>query len=63
MVTVAPARSIDGGYEVRVPSELCDGTRGSETQFEIQMMTSELQNSESGAAGHAESIGWFQMRC
>ena len=63
LVTVPPARSIDGGYEVRVPSELCSGVRGSEGQFEIQMMTSDLQNSESGAAGHADSIGWFQMRC
>jgi hypothetical protein len=63
MVTVPPARSIDGGYEVKVPSELCTGARGSEGQFEIQMMTSDLQNSETGAAGHADSIGWFQMRC
>lgn len=63
MVTVAPVRSVDGGYEVTVPAELCSGVRGSESQFEIQMMTSDLQNSESGAAGHADSIGWFQMRC
>ena len=63
VVTVPPARSLDGGYEVRVPSELCAGARGSEAQFEIQMMTSDLQNSESGAGGHADSVGWFQMRC
>jgi hypothetical protein len=63
MVTVPPARSVDGGYDVRVPSELCSGARGSQVQFEIQMMTSDLQNSETGAAGHADSIGWFQMRC
>lgn len=62
VVIVPPARSLDGGYEVTVPSELCAGSRSSEGQFEIQMLTSEMQNAL-GAGGDAGSIGWFQMRC
>ena len=62
VVTVPPERSLDGGYEVTVPGELCAGSRSSEGQFEIQMLTSDLQNAE-GAGGDADSIGLFQMRC
>lgn len=61
-VIVPPERSLDGGYEVMVPGELCVGSRASEGQFEIQMLTSNIQNAEN-TGGDANSIGWFQMRC
>jgi hypothetical protein len=44
---------------VAVPAELCSGAAAG--QFEIQHLMSEYNQSES--PGHADSVGFFQMRC
>ena len=47
--------------KARVPHspQLCPArAKGQRLQFEIQMLTSDLQNAQ-----HADSVGYFQMRC
>jgi len=45
--------------QVKVPPQLCDGAAGQ--HFEIQILTSEMNQAESASDVH--SIGFFQMRC
>ena len=62
-VKLQPKWFIDHG--VQLPAELCEGRPspsraggGQQLQFEIQVLTSDLQNAQ-----HADSVGFFQMRC
>lgn len=50
-------------YRIVAPfRQMCaTAARGQTLQFEIQVLTSDLQQSQ--AAGEADSIGVFQMRC
>ena len=48
---------------IPLPAGLCAGASsaargGQQLQFEIQVLTSDLQNAQ-----HADSVGFFQMRC
>ena len=57
--------SLRGGqiYTIQAPlRQMCSSSRsGQRLQFEIQILTSDMQ--QSPAAGDADSVGFFQMRC
>ena len=51
-----------GTLQAMVPNALCAGAaKGQRLQFEIQTLTSDFNQAESG--GDADSVGYFQMRC
>jgi hypothetical protein len=60
-----PAGSLRRGqvYKIEAPlRQLCSSSQsGQRVQFEIQVLTSDFNQAESG--GDADSIGFFQMRC
>jgi hypothetical protein len=57
-VTIPPVRSLDGGYEVRIPPELCAGRRSSQSQFEIQNLMSTFNQAET-----VRSLGTLTIAC
>lgn len=65
-VKLQPKWFIDHGMvPVQLPAELCVGSSrqagargGQQLQFEIQTLTSDLNNAQ-----QADSVGFFQMRC
>ena len=60
-----PAGSLRRGqiYKIEAPlRQLCSSSQsGQRLQFEIQVLTSDINQAESG--GDADSVGFFQMRC
>ena len=56
--TLPPAVSLDGGYDVPVPAELCSGTRGPAT-FDVQHLETEV-NREYGSG---PSLGTLTVAC
>ena len=64
--TISPRKlpGSGGTYVLTVPRHLCaSASKGQRLQFEIQMLTSDLQNAENARYGDADSLGFFQMRC
>jgi hypothetical protein len=61
--TISPKKLPGSGtsYSFTLPKEWCEGRLAG--QFEIQVMTSDLQNAENVRSGDADSLGFFQMRC
>jgi hypothetical protein len=58
-VTIPPVRSLDGGYDVRIPPEICAGGRSSQGQFEIQNLMSTYNQAETAV----RSLGTLTIAC
>ena len=59
ILTVPGGRSLDGGYEVVVPRELCAGRGQASGNFEIQYLMSETNQEE----GSGPSLGALTVAC
>lgn len=58
-LTIPPARSRDGGYEVTVPRTLCAGARDRMGNFEIQRLMSTYNQAETTS----EPLGTLTIAC
>jgi hypothetical protein len=59
LLTVPGGRSLDGGYDVVVPRELCAGRTRASGNFEIQYLMSEINQAE----GSGPSLGALTVAC
>jgi len=59
LLTVPGGRSLDGGYDVVVPRELCAGRTQASGNFEIQYLMSEINQAE----GSGPSLGALTVAC